>query len=318
MALTLDAIRRARVAIAPHVLRTPLLSSRLLGERSGGAAVHLKAESLQRAGSFKARGAINALLTLSPEVRARGVVTMSAGNAAQAVAWAGQRLGAPVTVVMPETAPKVSVDATGAYGGKIRFARDITELMPVVLELVASGLHFIHPFDDDTFNAGSGTLALEVLEDLPATDVIVVGIGGGGLVSGIATAACAQRPGIRIIGVEPEGAAGMTLALAAGHPVPLAVVRTIASGLGAPYAGERTLPVVKALVEEVIVLGDRDIAQGTRFLAERARLVVEPAGAAAVGALLAGRVSVRRGETVVAILSGGNLDLARLAEILAL
>ncbi|MSQ36822.1 MAG: threonine/serine dehydratase [Chloroflexi bacterium] len=318
MALTLATIERARVAIGPHVLRTPLLSSRTLGERSGGSAVHLKAENLQRAGSFKARGAVNALLALSPAARACGVVTMSAGNAAQAVAWAGQRLGAPVTVVMPDTAPTVSIEATRAYGGLIRFARDITQLMPIVRELVALGLHFIHPFDDDTFNAGSGTLALEVLEDLPTTDVIVVGIGGGGLVSGIATAARALRPGIRIIGVEPEGAAGMTLALAAGHPVPLTAVRTIASGLGAPYAGERTLPVVRALVEEVIVLGDHEIAAGTRFLAERARLVVEPAGAAAVGALLAGRVNVRPGENVVAVLSGGNLDLARLAEIFAL
>lgn len=316
MPLTLADIERARAVIAAHVQRTPLLTSRALGERTGTSAF-LKAESLQRTGSFKARGAASAIAALSPATRARGVVTMSAGNAAQAVAWAGRRLGAPVTVVMPESAARVHVEATRAYGAAIRSAPDITMLMPIVEELRAAGLHFVHPFDDDTFNAGTGTLALEILEDLPDVDLIVVGVGGGGLISGIAVAATALRPGIRIVGVEPEGAAGMTRALAAGRPVPLEAVRTIASGLGAPYAGGRTLPIVQALVEEIVVLTDAEIVEGTRFLAARARLLVEPAGAASVGALLAGKIRVRAGERVVAVLSGGNLDLTRAAELLA-
>jgi threonine dehydratase len=300
----------------PYIYRTPLLTSRALGERIGATA-YLKAENLQRTGSFKPRGIVNAIRSLSPEQRAKGIVTMSAGNAAQAVAYAASTIGARATVAMPESAPKTKVEATRGYGAEIAFAHDMTSLRALVAKLQEeSGAYFVHPYDDEAVIAGHGTLALEVLEDLPDADLFVVGIGGGGLISGIATAVAAKRPSARIVGVEPEGAPTMRRALDAGKPVALERTQTIADGLAGPIAGERTLPIVQRLVADVVLVSDDVIAEGVRFLGARARLVVEPAGAAAVGALLAGKVKARPGERVVAVLSGGNVDAARLAEIL--
>jgi threonine dehydratase len=317
LTVTLADVERARAVVAPYIYRTPLLTSRALGERIGAEA-HLKAENLQRTGSFKPRGIVNAVRSLTPEQRGRGIVTMSAGNAAQAVAYAGRMVEARVTVAMPESAPKTKVDATRGYGAEIAFAPNMTELRALVAKLQQeSGAHFVHPYDDETVIAGHGTLALEVLEDLPEADLFVVGVGGGGLISGIAVAVAAKRPSARVIGVEPAGANAMRRALDAGRPVPLEKVQTIADGLAAPIAGELTFEIVRRLVADVLVIGDDAIADGVRFLANRARLVVEPAGAACVGALLAGAVAVKRGERVVAVLSGGNVDAARLAEILS-
>ncbi|MBU6423598.1 MAG: pyridoxal-phosphate dependent enzyme [Chloroflexi bacterium] len=313
--ITLADVQRAREVIAPHVYRTPLLSARQLGERIGARA-YLKAESLQRTGSFKPRGATNAVAALSEADRSRGIVTMSAGNTAQAVAYAGKAVGARVTVVMPRTAPRTKVEATRSHGAEIRFAEDMNGLLPIVRQCEAEGMRFLHPYDDDDILAGHGTIALEVLEDLPDADVIVVGIGGGGLIAGIAVAATARRPGIRVIGVEPEAAPTMRRALDAGRPVPMGPMPTIADALAAPFAGERPLEVVQKLVEDVVLVSEGEIAEGVRFLAARSRLVAEPGGAAGVGALLAGRVPVRPGERVVAIVSGGNVDMDRLAEIL--
>ena len=316
LSVTLADVERARAVVAPFIYRTPLLTSRSLGERIGATA-YLKAENLQRTGSFKPRGIVNAVRSLSAEQRAKGIVTMSAGNAAQAVAYAAGTVKAPVTVAMPESAPRTKVEATRGYGAEIAFAPDMTALRALVGKLQAeSGAHFVHPYDDEAVIAGHGTLALEVLEDLPEADLFVVGIGGGGLISGIATAVAARRPSARIVGVEPEGANAMRRALDAGKPVPLERTQTIADGLAAPIAGQRTLEIVQRLVADVVVISDDVIAEGVRFLAARARLVVEPAGAAAVGALLAGAVKPRPGERVVVVLSGGNVDAGRLAEIL--
>jgi threonine dehydratase len=290
------------------------LSARQLGERIGARA-YLKAENLQRTGSFKPRGATNAVAALSDAERADGIVTMSAGNTAQAVAYAGKAVGARVTVVMPATAPKTKVAATRSHGAEIRFADDMNGLLPIVRQCEAEGMRFLHPYDDDAILAGHGTIALEVLEDLPDADVIVAGIGGGGLIAGIAVAATALRPGIRVIGVEPETAATMRRALDAGHPVQMGPMPTIADALAAPFAGERPLEIARRLVEDVVLVTDAEIAEGVRFLASRARLVAEPGGAAAVGALLAGKVKVRGGERVVAIVSGGNVDMDRFAEL---
>lgn len=309
-------VRRAREVVAPHIHRTPLLSARQLGERIGAHA-WLKAESLQRTGSFKPRGATYAIATMPEADRARGIVTMSAGNAAQAIAYAGRAVGARVTVVMPQAAPRTKIEATRAHGAEVRFAPDVTGLMPIVRSLEGEGRRFLHPFDDDAMIAGHGTLALEVLEDLPEADVVVVGVGGGGLIAGIAVAATAVRPGIRVVGVEPEGAPGMRRALDAGRVVQMERPSTIADALAAPFAGERPLAVVQRLVDDVVLVPDAEIAEGVRFLATRARLVAEPGGAAAVGALLAGRVRVRSGERVVAVVSGGNVDADRLAALLA-
>lgn len=315
--VTLADVERAREVVGPILHRTPLLSSRSLSERIGAPA-YLKAENLQRTGSFKVRGAVNAISQLSQEQRERGIVTMSAGNAAQAIAFAARTAGVPVTVAMPQTAPQSKVDATRGYGAEIVFAPDMTKLIALVGELQdRSGAYFLHPYDDVAVIAGHGTCALEVLDDLPDADLFVVGVGGGGLIAGIAVAVAGRRAGARVIGVEPTGAAGMRRALDAGEPVRLEKVDTIADGLAAPVAGTNTLDIVRRLVADVVVIDDSLIAEGMRFLAQRAKLVAEPAGAAATGALLAGKIPVRPGERVVSIVSGGNVDLARMAHIFA-
>ncbi len=315
MTISLADVERARGMTAPHVHRTPMLTSRTLGERIGATA-YLKAECFQRTGSFKPRGALFAVASLTAEQRAKGIVTMSAGNAAQAIAYAATAVGVKVTVAMPESAPKLKVDATRGYGADVQFAKDMTGLRALVQTIQdKTGAYFLHPYDDDAMITGHGSLGLEILEDVPDADVIVVGVGGGGLISGVASAVAGKRPGARIVGVEPDGAAAMRLALDAGKPVPV-TPKTIADGLAAPVAGNRNLDIVRRLVSDVVVISDELIADGLRFLAERAKLVAEPAGAAAVGALLAGRIAVTRGERVVAIVSGGNVDRARFAELI--
>jgi len=242
---------------------------------------------------------------------------MSAGNAAQAIAYAGRAQGVHVTVVMPEGAPRTKIEATRGYGGEIRFAPEMTKLLPMVQELQAQGLHFLHPFDDDDVIAGHASLGFEIVEDVPEVDLVVVGVGGGGLISGVALAVKALRPSARIVGVEPEGAQGVRKALDAGHVVRLDAVKTVADGLAAPFAGERNLEIIKRDVDEVVVISDEAIIDGLQFLVARARVVAEPAGAAAVGALLAGAVRAKPGERVVAVVSGGNIDPERLAGFLA-
>ena len=316
MTVGLADAERARPVIAEHILRTPLVSSHSLGERIGAEA-YLKLENLQRTGSFKVRGAVYAMSRLAPRARVAGVVTMSAGNAAQAIAYAGRAQGVRVTVVMPDTAPQTKIAATRGYGAEIRFAPDMTQLLPMVQELQAKGLHFLHPFDDDDVIAGHASLGIEILEDLPLADLVVVGVGGGGLISGVALAVRALRPGARIVGVEPEGAPGVRRALDAGHAVRLDSTQTVADGLAAPFAGERNLEIIKREVDDVVLISDDAILNGLRFLIARARIVAEPAGAAAVGALLCGAVKPRTGERVVAIVSGGNVDPERLAGFLA-
>jgi len=293
-----------------------MLTSRTLGERIGATAF-LKAENFQRTGSFKPRGALFAVASLTPAQRAKGIVTMSAGNAAAAIAYAAAAEGVKVTVVMPETAPQMKVDATRGYGAQIRFAADMTALRALVAQIQdETGAYFLHPYDDDAMITGHGSLGLEILDEVPDADVIVVGIGGGGLISGVAVAVAAKKR-VRVIGVEPEGAAAMRVALDAGKPVPLDSINTIADGLAAPIAGTRGLDICQRLVDDVVLISDATIAEGMRFLAERAKLVAEPAGAAATAALLAGRIPVRKGERVVSIVSGGNVDRTRFAELLA-
>ena len=317
MTISIQEVERARSLTARHLHRTPMFTSRALSERIGTAA-HLKAESFQVTGSFKPRGALFAVSSLTPEQRAKGIVTMSAGNAAAAIAYSAKTVGVKVTVAMPESAPKLKADATRGYGAEIRFAPDMTTLRALVAQLQQeTGAYFLHPYDDDAMISGHGSLGLEILDDVPEADVIVVGIGGGGLISGVAVAAAAKKKGIRIIGVEPEGAPTMRTALDAGQPVALTTIKTIADGLAGPIAGTRGLDICQRLVEDVIVISDDTIAEGMRFLAERAKLVAEPAGAAATAALLAGRVKVKPGETVVAIVSGGNVDRAKFAQLIA-
>src|SRR5258708_5994244 len=316
MSVGLEDVRRAREAIAASIYRPPLVSSHALGERIGAEAF-LKLENLQRPGSFKVRGAVNAMARLSPTARAAGVVTFSAGNAAQAIAYAGRKHGVSVTVVMPETAPKTKVAATKGYGGEVRFGADATKLTAIAKALEAEGRYLLHPFDDDDVIAGHATLGLELIEDLPDADLVVVPVGGGGLISGVALAIKALRPATRVIRVQPEGPQPVRPALHAGRVVRLDSTKTVADGLTAPYCGDRNFEIIKRDVDDVVVISDEAIIDGLQFLVARARIVPEPAGAAAVGALLSGAVRARPGERVVAIVSGGNVDPERLAGFLA-
>jgi threonine dehydratase len=316
----------ARDLLAGRVHRTPMLSSgtaaRLIGVTSGVALaddrLYLKAENLQKTGSFKPRGALSVLASLTDDERNRGVITMSAGNAAQAYAWAGTAAGVPVTVVMPKAAVRSKVDACIAYGAEvILHGNDVGEVFDHLQVLQAErNLYFASPFDHPAVLAGTGSVGLEILDDLPDVDVVVVGIGGGGLIGGVATALKESKPDVRVYGVEPEAADAMKVALDAGQPVRIQP-HSVADGLGAPFAGEWTLAAVRRYVDDVILIDDATILGGMRFAIERMKQVVEPAGAAALAALLYGRVPLRPGDRVVAVLSGGNVETSRLGELLA-
>ncbi len=282
-----------------------------------GATVLLKAENLQKTGSFKARGGLNAIGRLSAEERARGVITVSAGNHGIALSYAGSMLVAPVTVVMPETAVKSKMAAIEAYGGRtVRV--DGGHLMESMEEIRGrEGQVFIHPFDNPDVIAGQGTVGLELLEDCPDVEVVVVPVGGGGLISGVATAIKLQQPHIAVIGVEPEGSTAVSQSLAAGKPVWLKQFQTVADGLNAPWGGPNSLSIVQGRVDRVLTVTDDEILLALRIILERTKLLVEPAGAAAVAALLTGRVHEAEGRTAIAVLSGGNVDLSRLSDILS-
>ena len=281
--------------------------------------VFVKAEHLQVTGSFKPRGAVNRVERLTADERSRGLITLSAGNHAQAVAYAAGSAGIPVTVVMPAGASRAKVDAAAGYGAEvILYGEHVGDTFKRMEELRDErGLVFVHPFDDPDVIAGQGTVGLEIVEDLPDVDLVVVGVGGGGLISGIAAAVRQLRPGARVIGVEPERSNALTLGLAAGEPVNLTPV-SIADGLGAPFAGRWTIPLARRYVDEIVLVDEATIARGVRFALERMKQLLEPAGAAALGALLGGHIDVREGETVAVVASGGNVDLARLPQILEL
>jgi threonine dehydratase len=289
-----------------------MLGSRTLSELVG-ARVHLKAELFQRTGSFKPRGMLAKLASLTPAEKARGVVTWSAGNAAQALAWSAAAEGVSCRVFMWKTANPHKVAATRGYGAEVDLeAENAAAAYERLLEHVeATGVVFVDPFDDPVLQAGHGTLGLEIDEDVPEADVVVVPVGGGGLIAGVASAL-----DCRVVGVEPEGAASLSAALAAGKPVPIEP-RTIADGLGAPFTGEHSLAVARERVDEVVLVSEEEIEDGFRFLYGRAKLACEPAGAASTAALLAGRIPLEPGETVVAVVSGGNAAPETASAILA-
>lgn len=315
--IDMDQVCAARHHVSPRVHRTPVLSARRLGDRVG-AQLFLKAETLQRTGSFKVRGVLNRLRHLTPGERRRGLVTVSAGNHAQAVAWAAAAEGLRATVVMPASAPQAKVDASRGYGADVVLHGDVFDAFRRMEELrAAEGLTLVHPFEDPHIMAGQGTVALELWEDAGPLDVVIVPVGGGGLISGVATALRALHPAIRIIGVEPVGAPAVLRGLEAGRPVRLERVDTIADGLGAPATGDLVLEHVRALVDDVVLVDDGEISAALREILASCKLLVEPAGAAAVAALLAGRVQLAPGARAGAILTGGNIDLQRLRELLA-
>jgi threonine ammonia-lyase medium form len=312
----LDDLRAAHAAIAGRLHRTPTVTCASLGALTD-TDLYLKAELFQKTGSFKPRGALNTMLRLSDEERARGVITISAGNHAQGVAFAARALGVRATVVMPAAAPQSKVDATRGYGAEVVLHGAMQDLLPRMLQIQAErDLTYMPPFDHPHVIAGQGTVGLELLEDVPEPYVVIVPVGGGGLISGVAAAIKLQRPATRVIGVEPEGAPGMTLSLRDNAPAHLDSTNTIADGLAAPFVGALNLAHVQAFVDEVVLLTDEEIAAGLRLLMERAKLQAEPAGAAAFAALLAGKAQVPAGARVVCIVSGGNVDRARLKALL--
>jgi threonine dehydratase len=300
-------VERAAEVIRGRLLRTPLLSCRTLAPDA-----FLKAELLQRTGSFKPRGVLTKLASLTAEEKARGVIAISAGNHAQAVAWGSAQEGLDALVVMWSGASEAKIAATRGYGAAVDLeAADPGEAfrrLDVLLE--ETGRTLVHPFDDPYTIAGQGTVGLEILEDLPDVETIVVPIGGGGLISGVAVAAAGRA---RVIGVEPDGSTAMHAALAAGGRVEVTPI-SIADGLNAPHAGRNALAIVQEHVEEVVLVTEEEIATGFRFLYERAKLACEPAGAAAVAAVLAGKIG---GGRVVCIVSGGNVAAQTAAGILA-
>ena len=311
--VTLEAARRSRTALGGRVRHTPMMASETLSARTG-VDLLLKLELFQKTGSFKVRGALNRIDELSADERSRGVVTISAGNHAQAVAWAARAAGTAATVVMPATAVRSKVDATRGYGGTVILTEG--DLLATALALSAErGLAMVHPFDDPAVIAGAATLGLELFEDVADADVVLVGCGGGGILSGIGVAARAVRPSCRVIGVEPEGAPAMRLSLDRGSPQKLSAVNTIADGLAAPFAGNLTFEHVRRLGLEIVTVTDVAIVEAMWLLIERCKVLAEPAAAAGLAALLSGQVSVQPGERVVCVVTGGNVDRERLRSL---
>jgi threonine dehydratase len=312
--ITLPQILAARETLAGYLHRTPTATSTYLGGQLD-LNLYFKLELLQKTGSFKPRGVLNRMQHLSADEKARGVITLSAGNAAQAVAWAAKQAGVAATVVMPAGAVQSKVEATRGYGGEV--IQTAKSLLDTCLTIQRErNLTLVHPFDDLHLIAGHGTAGLELLEDVPHVDVVIVGVGGGGLISGVAAALKSQRPSVKVIGVEPEGASAMTQSLAKGEPVHLSSVNTIADGLAAPFAGQYTLAHVQAYVDEVVLVSDEAISEALGLILERCKVLAEPAAASTLAALWSGAIKLTPGSTVVCILSGGNIDRATLKQLL--
>jgi threonine dehydratase len=321
----LESFHQARLALDGRVDRTPILSSstaaRVLAARGvnvGDGRIYAKAEHLQKTGAFKIRGALNKMGSLTAAERAAGVITLSAGNHAQGVALAAHEAGVHAVVMMPAGAVRSKVDACVGYGAEvILYGENVGETWARMDEVQAErGLTFVPPFDDPWILAGQGTIGLEILDDLPEVDVVVAGIGGGALCTGTAAAIKETRPGVRVYGVEPERSNALSLALDRNEIVRI-VPASVADGLGAPFAGEWTMAMGRRYLDGIVLLDDATILAGVRFALERMKQLVEPAGAAALAAVLFGRIPIRDGERVCVVFSGGNVETDRLGELLA-
>ena len=315
--ITISDVEAARERIRGGIYESPCVESIPLSELTG-AQIYCKLDYLQRTGSFKERGARNALLQLDPEARRRGVIAASAGNHAQGIAYHGALLGIPVTVVMPRFAALVKVTNCRRFGADVVLhGADLSEARSEA-EAIAErdGLTFIHPFDNERVIAGQGTVALEVLEQTPDLQAIVVPVGGGGLLAGIGTVIKARRPDVQVIGVEPARAACLSAGLAAGRPVPISLAPTLADGLAVSQVGERPLEILRHVVDRVVTVDEAAIALAVLRLIELEKSVVEGAGAAPLAAFLAGRLDELRGQRVVLVLCGGNIDLTMLDRVI--
>ncbi len=307
-------ITNAQQIIAGRVHRTPLMSSMTLGRRTN-AHLHFKAEVFQKTGSFKPRGAINKLHHLTAEERKRGVITISSGNHAQGLAYAASLFGISATVVMPHTTPANKVSATRGYGAEVVLTEG--DIFTTCLEIQKErNLTLVHPFDDPHVVAGQGTIGLEILDDLPEVDAVFVPVGGGGLISGIATAIKLSKPAVKIVGVEPIGASAMWQSLQRKAVVHLDKIDTIAEGLAAPFVGELNLALVQKYVDELVLVSDDEMIEALGLILEWCKILTEPAGAAGFAALLFKKANIPSGSEVVCLLSGGNIDSSRLGHLL--
>ncbi|MEF8777148.1 MAG: threonine ammonia-lyase [Haloarculaceae archaeon] len=315
--IELEDVLAARDRVADTSRHTPLDYTHTFSAMTG-ADVHLKLETFQRTGAFKIRGATNRIATLPEADREAGVVTASAGNHAQGVALAATRAGVDAHIVMPEDAPISKVKATRSYGAEVELhGLDYSEAAERAHAIERDeGRYYLHAFDDPMVMAGQGTIGLEIVEDLPSVDAVVVSIGGGGLISGVATAITGKQPDTRVIGVQAEGASSVVPSLAAGERVELDAVETIADGIATRTVGESTFEVIRERVDEVVTVSDDEIAVALAMLLERAKTLVEGAGAVPLAALLEGAFDYEAGETIVPVLSGGNIDLNTLTTVI--
>lgn len=317
MTVKLSDIVAARERIRGIINQTPIVADEKLSAAIGARA-YLKAENLQRAGSFKIRGAYNKISQLSDEERSRGVITASAGNHAQGVALAARLTGTRATIVLPQFAPLTKIVATKSHGAEVILqGNTFDEAVAYSKQLAAeNGSLYVHAFDDDLIIAGQGTIGMEIAEAEPATTVVVVPIGGGGIISGIAIAVKALLPNVRVIGVQSENVAPVKPSLAAGHPIEIETKPTIADGIAVKHPAERTLAIIREFVDDVVTVSEEEIAEAIFHLAQNAHLVVEGAGAAGVAALLAGKIDLKPDDAVCAVLCGGNIDGNALARII--
>ena len=314
--VTLNTIQAARARIGEAIYVSPCQLSSDLSDLTG-LPLHLKLENLQRTGSFKERGALNKLLTLTPAERERGVITASAGNHAQGVAFHAAALGIRAQIVMPLATPQIKVGATRGFGAEVflhgaSYDEACEEALRICRE---ESRTFIHPFDDPEIISGQGSIGLELLDQVSGLEAVVIPIGGGGLIGGIACALKESNPKIRVIGVEPEKQPSMLRASEAGHPVTIATAATIADGIAVRRAGDLTLPLVSRYVDEIVTVDDEEIASAILMLLEHEKTLAEGAGAAALAALLQSKTNLR-GQRTVVLVSGGNIDVTLLAKII--
>jgi threonine dehydratase len=314
--VTLAEINAAMARIRDSIYLSPCARSEYFSEHTQNS-VYLKLDNLQRTGAFKERGALNKLLTLSPEERERGVIAASAGNHAQGLAYHAGRHGIRAQICMPLTTPLIKVSATKGYGAEVILhgANYDEACEEAVRRSAESGMTFVHPFDDEVVIAGQGTMGLEILQQVPDIEAIIAPIGGGGLIAGVACAVKESNPRVRVIGVQPARLPSMKVAIAEGHPVTLSSAATIADGIAVRRAGEKTLPLIQKYVDDIVTVDEEEIANAILLLLEREKTLAEGAGAAAIAALINHKAPVN-GKRVAVLVCGGNIDVSLLSRIM--